>query len=632
MNIQNASSALPSRPGWLRFALYLSALFALVYVFIRARELSLTWDEAYTFFEYVRHPSWLPHDFNYMSANNHLLNTWLMKCSIFFFGEGELALRLPNVIAGGFFLFSLGRLLQKIFSNSWFAFAAFLLTGLNPYVLDFFSLARGYGISLAFLMTGLYRLAVYLDENDSLRQAVRVLSLFIFATLANLTMLHVLGAVTFVLLIDRLLKREDSSRVKKSIVIFLVPAIFVAALWPYLRRLDASGAFFFGKEIDSPFGTIQSLASSSAYGHTGLVPFLSWFFLVIPAFAILLLALRPCSSAQRWSIALLAVLLLSFVTPVIQHYLLGNNFLSGRTGIFMLPLLALSLAATAQALPKFAGNVLAGKMAVAGILLFVFSFNLHHTLDFREQADVKTMMLGLKQQNIPLEKNVFANVIATDLPWDAPVNYYRSRLDLQNFGHAGRKVPVPGCSWYYGYRSDMPGKAHADILCEFPLTNTVLYRLKNPEQSVYLTETWKNFEVEDPYAELLRDTFFIGEQGTFAGGGHLYSIGSPITIPDSLKGRVTAATVQCRLNYQTRNTSALFAFVVETEKSEQPWYTMHLTELSVPPGEWSMTGWTIPVPADVKKIRVFLWNTDEKRVYMDNVALRLLGKPAQRAS
>src|ERR1041384_8080773 len=88
----------------LRWYLLLPAIFLFIYIIIRAKVISLTWDEANTFWEYVRTPHWFTQDFNYMSANNHLLNTWLMKFSVGLFGESEFALRLPNVLAGGVFL------------------------------------------------------------------------------------------------------------------------------------------------------------------------------------------------------------------------------------------------------------------------------------------------------------------------------------------------------------------------------------------------------------------------------------------------------------------------------------------------------------------------------------------------
>ena len=50
--------------------------------------------------------------------------------------------------------------------------AGFVLLALNPFVLDFFSLARGYGLALACLMSSLYLLARAHEEEPEGRRAI----------------------------------------------------------------------------------------------------------------------------------------------------------------------------------------------------------------------------------------------------------------------------------------------------------------------------------------------------------------------------------------------------------------------------------------------------------------------------
>src|SRR4051812_47189516 len=100
-----------------RWYLILPAILLFIYIILRAKFAALTWDEGHTFFEFVRNPNWIPKNYNFMSANNHLLNTWLMKITVGLFGESEWALRLPNILSGGIFLLVLTRLLTKIFSS-----------------------------------------------------------------------------------------------------------------------------------------------------------------------------------------------------------------------------------------------------------------------------------------------------------------------------------------------------------------------------------------------------------------------------------------------------------------------------------------------------------------------------------
>src|SRR6185436_12641938 len=105
--------------------------------------------EAATYLRYI------PHDFfsvfNFDVATNHFLNTLLTKLCYLIGGNSELVLRLPNHVGYGMYLWFSLRILQRLRHRA-IAFAGFLLLNLNPYVLDYFSLSRGYGLSLGFLM------------------------------------------------------------------------------------------------------------------------------------------------------------------------------------------------------------------------------------------------------------------------------------------------------------------------------------------------------------------------------------------------------------------------------------------------------------------------------------------------
>src|ERR1051326_3454816 len=125
------------------------------YIVARVCMLSFTHDEAFTYLHYVR-CSW--ETINHLTyTNNHLLNTWLMKFCNNLFGNSEFSLRLPNVLSYILFL-HFSRKLLLVVTDARLALGGWLFLNLNPFVLDFFSLARGYGISLGFFMMGLYGL------------------------------------------------------------------------------------------------------------------------------------------------------------------------------------------------------------------------------------------------------------------------------------------------------------------------------------------------------------------------------------------------------------------------------------------------------------------------------------------
>lgn len=140
--------------------LALSAIF-ISYEVIRALNVSLTLDEALTYNAFVS-PGFFA-AFNLKMANNHFLNSLLVRILCFFFDNNEFILRLPNLAGYVLYLVFSLKLLNMLF-NRLLVIAGFLLLNLNPYVLDYFSLSRGYGLSLGILMAALYFFSCFLDS------------------------------------------------------------------------------------------------------------------------------------------------------------------------------------------------------------------------------------------------------------------------------------------------------------------------------------------------------------------------------------------------------------------------------------------------------------------------------------
>jgi len=142
----------PRRAAYLALVSVLSGGF-FAYAVLRAIRVPFTIDEAQT---YIRYLSAAPSAiFDFGVANNHFLNTLLAKLFSSIFGSGELVLRLPSLLSYALYLYFGFRLLDR-FVSPMTAVLGFLLLNLNPYVLDFFSLSRGYGLSLGLTMASLH--------------------------------------------------------------------------------------------------------------------------------------------------------------------------------------------------------------------------------------------------------------------------------------------------------------------------------------------------------------------------------------------------------------------------------------------------------------------------------------------
>jgi hypothetical protein len=619
------------RQYWL---LMLAAVLLFTYIFLRAYRLSLTWDEAFTFFEYVRTPRWWPGGYNYMSANNHLLNTWLMKCSVFFFGESEVALRLPNILAGGIFLFAAAQISICLTEKHWQTFIVFLLFAANPYLLDFFSLARGYGISIAMLTMAIAQLTRYVFGKNELRFAVYAQLFLAAALFANLTTIYFFLTVSFLLLLNRVVFHRGEKFKSSFVILTIIPVLALLILLPYLHHLRSAAALFYGEEVNSPAGTFLSLSKAMAYHvfySEKIIPLMTIVFSAIPLIAVIYVLRNILSITQnekgKWLVFVTLTLFFVIAGPVLLHFIFHANYLSGRTALFYIPLLVLNLTAVLVMFPPKLKNTLLVISGLFVIVHFGFACNFYFTFDWKEQADVKKMMVLLKEKNIQPAENCFSDNFATELPYEKQVNYYRMRLGMTNFSHAERNEFSPACSYYYlGTSSYMSETAfthrQTNMLRDFPLSQTWLFNFPEEKKLSLVKESWQDFEHEDPYRELKTDTVYIGEKGTFADRDFPYSINVPLEIPDTVHGSLVVS-LNCRLYYYTRNTSALLVMSCEGGR-QNSWTAMHITELPDKPMTWSMTNWTRPLPEGTKKIRVYLWNNDKTPVLMDNVCIRLL--------
>jgi hypothetical protein len=165
----------------------------------RAARVPLTFDEAAAFLRYIdtEFPSvfhtTLLSIFSFEVATNHFLNTLLTKICYAVAGSSELALRTPNLLGYAMYLWFALLIVRRCRDRA-IAIAGFLLLNLNPYLLDFFTLSRGYGLSLGFLLGALYFLFRFFDALQDGASAAgsltRTLAMACAAVMANFALLN----------------------------------------------------------------------------------------------------------------------------------------------------------------------------------------------------------------------------------------------------------------------------------------------------------------------------------------------------------------------------------------------------------------------------------------------------------
>ena len=329
----------------------LSACFIMLNL-IRVYHVPITYDEAWTYKDFVAKGYANIFGFDPLIANNHPVNSLLTKIFVSLFGPGVAVLRLANILAQLLFLFYSGLLAQKLFKNYGWAVAAFLLLSLNPFVFDFWGLSRGYGLSLAFMMASLYHFLQYIRVG--MRKHLHLLLVFaLLSVYSNFSLLNFYLAAVGVFSLYRLLKFKEDRRsffVDITIVIIYTGFLFLLIARP-MARLKQAIELYYGSGDGIIGGTFYSLVKESLFVYDDQRTKI----LAIAYTAAILVVLTGLYWIITWwknkndkpaTLGLAAWLLLAIplLSMELQHLLFDNLYLIERTALFLYPLFIFQLA------------------------------------------------------------------------------------------------------------------------------------------------------------------------------------------------------------------------------------------------------------------------------------------------
>jgi len=284
--------------------------------------------------------------------NNHILNTLLAKLSIHFFGPERWAARLPSVLAFGIYSGSVLAIGRMLFRKSPFLTAATLVFfTFNPYLLDFFSLGRGYALSVAFLLASSFFLwRAYISSRET--DLWLALFLAMLSAYANFTALTFWCAVNGLILLLWIGKGESFTPEKawrKWAFWGLLNAGYLALIYVPIQKMQSSDQFRFWESQSFYKDTVMSLIHNSRYGSSILsLPdsFYGWTFGGLMILSVGYLA----QQIFRYGMASLfsksgwvgwALLSLTIAVNRLQAYLLGTPNLTDRTALLFFPLFVL---------------------------------------------------------------------------------------------------------------------------------------------------------------------------------------------------------------------------------------------------------------------------------------------------
>jgi hypothetical protein len=397
----------PGRPRFADAAWGALALSAAIgfgaYIVARAESLSFTHDESLSYLNHVKRPIASVLLSRETDANNHPLNTSAMKLGEVLFGPDELALRWSAVLAFVVYAVALSVVLRRVERLSIRVLG--LLLGLaNPYVLDFFSLARGYGLALAAVAVSVTFALGYV-ERPRLFAATAAAVLGAIAVLANFATLTYFLAALFVILLRTLMPAPSGRRpvalrpLSAALTLPTLGVVFLAVL--PLARLHSEDELYFGGDRGFWADTVRSVVASSLYRRSDL---LSVVIVVLVAVIVAGGAVAAAVAMRGRTLPLHAAAFILLAGPAlvstVEHHILGVPFLIDRTALFFVPLFAVWLALAADALARDMRFRAAVRLATVVIIAaacvnVATAANTSYVLDWRYDADTEEVMTEL---------------------------------------------------------------------------------------------------------------------------------------------------------------------------------------------------------------------------------------------
>jgi len=461
----------------------LLSLLVMSYIISRAVICGITYDEVWTLSGFVPYSWGDILRFEPCDANNHLLNTLCIKVLYTWLPNTLFVARLPNIAGGLLYLYFSSRLSQRY--AGWTGLLCFSILVLNPFLLEFFSLARGYGLALGLLTGGLYYGIRFYEERklSALGFSLFFFSLSVTAALSYLHLYLAAQVVFFMLLI----RGEKTKRLIGLGLQATMTLLLAWLLYQPIQKLRANDNLYYGGKT----GLFQdTLLSLSAY-LTGSIPagseqvFGLILFLGLLLFLLIRLHFRPThfSSGFYFFIPLL-ILTLSSITA--QFYLLKTLYVTDRTALFLYPLFMLVLSELILCSPP---DRLQKVMTMTLVLAFSFNFmrvaNVYKTstwfFDAHSEEVIRTIVQKENKQPVNLQFS---------WPISKSLMYYQSQLgaNISN-SYKSREQAMRDGDYYlyldaaidqvdYARGREQLISADKDTLLSFPKEQLYLFKLK----------------------------------------------------------------------------------------------------------------------------------------------------------
>lgn len=360
--------------------LLISAVLILtVIIAVRAFIMPITHDEVATWYHYLPKNLFgcISNPECWGTANNHWLNSFLMQCSTAVFGEEVWAFRIPNILAGGLYLLCAALICTRYLKTHSQQLAGFLLLTAHPYLLDFFSLARGYGMMTAGIIWGIFGMLRYSEDFRPKWLLISILS-FILAVLSNFTALMPWAAAGICWFLWILFFRKNNFITRHGLYWVASAMLLLILLYFPIKTLAANDEFKWGASgvIATGIDLMVNLLYNKKYLGEKSAEYFLWIITgLISIITFLSFIMR--NKEIRFRILLLFIMLVvNILLIIINKEITGAQTPVGRKSIYLIPFIFGILALGVYYLGEKAPGIITGYM-IAGLMIWHLTDRLH---------------------------------------------------------------------------------------------------------------------------------------------------------------------------------------------------------------------------------------------------------------
>jgi len=375
-----------------------------VLIAVKSFLLPVTNDEAYSFF-LIKTNYWKAMA---GTANTHWLNSFFIRVFTFLFGNEPWMWRVQSVLAGAGYLF-IAKKIAGSFDTVAMQLICFSLLVFNPYLLDYFSMARGYGLSAFFILLSVYFLQQFYSKHKERYFFACFVSLSA-AVISNYTSLYFFLSSALLLTLFLVLKKggivkgifKSGLFTRTWLIAVAISFIAIANLFfikYYTSDLEFGSDHSFARDT---FGSMLQYSAYLVFNET-MAAVLGYVLLL----SILLLSSiiikrtypdRPV--AETW---IASALLLTIGLSTLFFYLLKNPYIVERGALVFFPVVILILCKGVTFLQRSFSEKLSrmilGVLSFLFVLNTAFNYKLTSTLDWKENTDTPLMLNDIKKMS-----------------------------------------------------------------------------------------------------------------------------------------------------------------------------------------------------------------------------------------